>query len=120
MQAAALHIPSCFVSYLEPFIASFAFARLPWSPGVAYGSNSASWLSKIESGTMCPAILPRSGPPQIWRSASLSMIQFIALRTWMSSNGGWVRFIVMYSTRSPGFRWRYGRFAESVAYCSSA
>ena len=54
-----------------------------------------------------------SGPPQIWRSAALSMIQFIARRTWMSSNGGWVRFIVRYSTRSPELRWRYCRFDGS-------
>ena len=25
------------VSYFEPFIAAFAFATLPWSPGVPYG-----------------------------------------------------------------------------------
>ena len=31
------------------------------------------------------------------------MIQFIALRTWMSSNGGCVRFIVRYQVRSPAF-----------------
>ena len=32
-QAAALHVPSCAVSYWEPRIACFAFARLPRSPG---------------------------------------------------------------------------------------
>ena len=63
---------------------------------------------------------PISGPPQIWRSAALSMIQFIARRTWMSSNGGWVRFIVRYSTRSAGLRWRYCLFDGSVEYRSSA
>ena len=43
----------------------------------------------------------RVGPPQALRRPSLSMIQFIAFRTWMSSKGGWVRFIVMYHVRSP-------------------
>ena len=40
LQAAALHVPSPFVSYFEPFIAAFAFATLPWSPGVLYGAYS--------------------------------------------------------------------------------
>ena len=44
----------------------------------------------------CPTV----GPPQTWRRASLSMIQFIARRTWMSSNGGCVRFIVRYCVPS--------------------
>ena len=43
---------------------------------------------------MCVAIEPGIGPPQAFWSADLSMIQFIALRTWTSSNGGCVRFIV--------------------------
>ena len=35
------------------------------------------------------------------------MIQFIAWRTWTSSNGGWVRFMYMYQVRSPEFWWKY-------------
>ena len=59
------------------------------------------------------AMSPTVGPPQIWRSAALSMIQFIALRTWMSSNGGCVRFIVRYQVRSPEF-WKKCDFRLGV------
>ena len=52
----ALHMPLPFVSYFEPFIAAFAFATLPWSPGVPYGLYSASWLLNSVSGTMWFAI----------------------------------------------------------------
>src|SRR5262249_50507220 len=100
-QALAEQVPLPFVSYFEPFIAAFAFARLPRSPGVLYGANSASWLLKSVSGTMWLATLPIVGPPHACTSACLSMIQFIALRTWMSSKGGWVMFIVRYHVRSP-------------------
>src|SRR5581483_9600410 len=102
--------------YFEPLSAAFAFATLPRSPGVAYGSYSESWLSKSVSGTMWCATWPIVGPPHAWTSACLSMTQFIALRTWMSSNGGWVRFIVRYQVRSPEFRWSDGFLLESVAY----
>src|ERR1043165_9762040 len=34
LQALASHIPLLPVEYFEPFIAAFAFATLPWSPGV--------------------------------------------------------------------------------------
>ena len=44
------------------------------------------------------------------------MTQFIALRTWTSSNGGWVRFIVRYHVRSPEFWWKYGFRLGSVEY----
>ena len=44
------------------------------------------------------------------------MIQFIAWRTWMSSNGGWVRFIVRYQVRSPEFWWKSGFRLGVVAY----
>ena len=37
LHSAAPHVPSFFVSYFEPFSAAFAFATLPWSPGVLYG-----------------------------------------------------------------------------------
>ena len=103
LHALALHVPLPFVSYFEPFIAAFAFATLPWSPGVLYGAYSASWLLNSVSGTMWFAIVPIVGPPHACLSAALSMIQFIALRTWMSSNGGCVRFIVRYQVRSPEF-----------------
>jgi hypothetical protein len=43
---------------------------------------------------MWVAILPTSGPPQAWSIAALSSTQFMARRTWMSSKGGCVRFIV--------------------------
>ena len=87
-------MPSPFVSYFEPFIAAFAFATLPWSPGVRYGAYSASWLPNSVSGAMWFATLPIAGPPHACTIAALSITQFIALRTWMSSNGGCVRFIV--------------------------
>ena len=109
-------MPSSFVSYFEPFIAAFAFATLPWSPAVLYGAYSASWTLNSVSGTMWFAIVPTVGPPHVWRSAALSMIQFIALRTWMSSNGGCVRFIVRYQVRSPEFWWKYGFRLGVVAY----
>src|SRR5215471_6978619 len=113
LHAEAVHIP---LPYLEPFSACFAFATSPWSPGVAYGSYSASWLSNSVSGTMWCATLPTVGPPQAWMSACLSITQFIALRTWMSSNGGCVRFIVMYQVRSPEFRCSEAFLLGSVAY----
>src|SRR6185437_443285 len=103
LHAAASHLPSPFVSYFEPFIAFWAREVLPESFGVRYGSYSDRMLCRIGFGTMCVAMSPAVGPPQPLRSACLSMIRFIALRTWMSSNGGCVRFIVMYQVRSPTF-----------------
>ncbi len=44
------------------------------------------------------------------------MIRFTAFRTWMSSNGGTSRFIVMYQVRSPGSACSIGRSVGSVAY----
>src|SRR6266550_7894346 len=103
LHALASHMPLEPVEYFDPFIAAFAFATSPWSPAVLYGANSASWLLKSVSGTMWFAIFPIVGPPQALISDGLSMIQFIAFRTWMSSNGAWVAFIVMYQVRSPEF-----------------
>src|SRR5262249_14727731 len=116
-QALAEQRPLPFVSYFEPFIAARAFSRLPRSPFVLYGGYSASWLLKSVSGTMWFATLPSVGPPHACTSECLSMIQFIALRTWMSSNGGWVMFIVRYHVRSPEFECRLGLC--SVAYLRS-
>ena len=62
------------------------------------------------------ATVPIVGPPHAWISAALLMIQFIASRTWMSSKGGWVRFIVRYQVRSPWFWWKYGFRLGVVAY----
>ena len=62
------------------------------------------------------AMSPTVGPPQIWRSAALSMTQFIARRTWISSNGGWVVFIVRYHVRSPEFWKKCDLRLELVAY----
>ncbi len=81
LHCGASHIPLFEVSYFEPFMAAIAFATLPWSPGVLYGAYSWSLKSNRVSGTMWLAIVPTVGPPHVWRSAALSMIQFIALRT---------------------------------------
>ena len=63
------------------------------------------------------AIVPGSARPRP-ASAALSMTQFIAWRTWTSSNGGWVRFIVRYQVRSPEF-WMHRCFrAGFVEYCA--
>src|SRR3954454_3284533 len=105
-QALAEQVPFPLVSYFEPFMAAFALARLPVSPGVLYGLYSASWLLNSVSGTTWFATWPIVGPPHACTSACLSMIQFIALRTWMSSNGACVRFIVRYHVRSPEFECR--------------
>src|SRR3954465_12384524 len=109
LQALAEHVPSPLVSYFEPFIADFALETFPVSPEVLYGLNSASWLLNMDSGTMWFATWPMVGPPQAWTRDFLSMTQFIALRTWMSSNGACVRFIVRYQVRSPEFECRLGR-----------
>ncbi len=97
----ASQMPSLFVSYLESFISAFALTTLPLSPGVLYGWKPARPLLKTVSGTKCCAIAPVVGPPHDLRTASLSTIQFIALRTWTSSNGGCVIVIGKYQTRSP-------------------
>src|SRR6185503_6042199 len=89
------------------------------SPAVLYGANSASWSEKSVSGTMWFATLPIVGPPHAWISATLSSTKFIARRTWMSSNGGWVRFIVTYQVRSPEFWWKYFFRSAFVAYLRS-
>src|SRR5581483_11795307 len=116
LHALASHMPLLPFEYFEPFIAAFAFATLPWSPGVLYGANSCRRKLKSVSGTMWFAIVPTVGPPHVCRSAALSMIQFIALRTWMSSKGGCVRFMVRYHVRSPEFWWKYCFRFPWVAY----
>jgi hypothetical protein len=47
------------------------------------------------------------------------MIQLAALRTWMSSKGGVIQFMVMYQVRSPELLCRFGFLAWSVRYCWS-
>ena len=49
---------------------------------------------------MWVAITPLMSPPHACRMPALSMIRLAALRTWMSSNGGAFRFMVMYQVRS--------------------
>src|SRR6266702_1925738 len=66
---------------------------------------------------MWVAICPKLGPPHACRIAALSMIRFVALRTWMSSNGGVVRFMVMYQVRSPELKWIRFFLAGCVRYC---
>src|SRR4051812_39049894 len=112
----ASHLPSWFVSYFDFFISAVAWATLPWSPGVLNGWKPVSWLLNSVSGTMWLAIVPAVGPPHAFRSASLSATQFIALRTWMSSKGAWVRFIVMYHVRSPELMWKFFRRLGFVTY----
>ena len=65
---------------------------------------------------MCSAISPAIGPPHALRSALRSITQFIARRTCTSSNGGWVRFIVMKYVWSAEFDLRYFRLLASVEY----
>ncbi len=90
----ALQTPFEF-AYFESFISARAFATFPRSPGVLNGAKLSSFPSSIAFGRMCWAMSPETGPPQAFRSAFRSMTQFIARRTWTSSNGGCVRFIVM-------------------------
>src|SRR5581483_8180661 len=97
---AAVHLPVLPGSYFDSFISAAAFDTLPASPGVLYGSKPLIALFSSESGTMCVAIDPAVGPPHAFRSELLSMIRFMALRTWMSSNGGCVRLSVRYHVRS--------------------
>jgi hypothetical protein len=66
---------------------------------------------------MWVAICPSTGPPHACCNAALSMMSFTALRTWTSSNGGVVRFMVMYQVRSPEFRWSIGFSDELDSYC---
>src|SRR5437762_2633191 len=108
LQALALQVPLPLESYFDPFSAAFALATLPWFPAVPYGLYSASWLSKMLSGTMWFATSPIVGPPQACTRAFLSITQFIAWRTFRSSNGGWVMFMYMYQVRSPEFWWQRG------------
>src|SRR5579885_1418035 len=115
----SLHMPLLAVSYFEPFIAALAFATEPWSPGVLYGLKPWSLKLNRVSGTMWFATAPIVGPLHPWTSAALSMIQFIARRTWTSSKGGWVRFIVMYQVRSPEFWKKCDLRLELVAYFRS-
>ena len=65
---------------------------------------------------MCSAISPAIGPPHALRSALRSVTQFIARRTCTSSNGGWVRFIVMKYVWSAEFDLMYFRLLASVEY----
>src|ERR1700749_4951695 len=58
----ALQVPFPAVSYFEPFIADFALATEPSSPGVLYGSNSLRTLFRIAFGTMWVATEPMVGP----------------------------------------------------------
>src|SRR5205085_7159925 len=112
LAAVAEAVPVAFRAVLRPLLRCLGLRGPARSSGVLYGANSASWLLKSVSGTMWFATLPIVGPPQAWTSDFLSMIQFIAFRTWMSSNGACVRFIVRYHVRSPenwcscGLCWR--------------
>src|SRR5689334_18286288 len=115
LHADAVHEPVP-PEYFDCFISACAFARSPASFGVEYGSYSASPLLYMTGGAMCVAIEPTTGPPHALRRALLSMIRFIALRTWMSSNGFCVRFIVRYQVRSPTFESRRGLRFGSVTY----
>src|SRR3990172_212558 len=90
----AVQTPFLF-AYFDFAISARAFATLPRSPLVLYGWKLFSFPRSIGLGKTCWAISPATGPPQALRRASLSITQFIALRTCTSSNGGWVRFIVM-------------------------
>src|SRR4029450_8955672 len=65
------------------------------------------------------AMSPKVEPPQACRMPALSMTQLAALRTWRSSNGGVIQFMVMYQVRSPSLLCRNGFLAGSVRYCWS-
>ena len=65
---------------------------------------------------MCVGMLPCTGPPQARWTPSRSITRFIAFRTWMSSNGGVVRFMYMYQMRSPPLTRRRSRIDASVRY----
>ena len=83
------------LAYFDSFISAFALAALPESPGVLYGWKPFSFPASIALGRMCWAISPAMAPPHAFLRPFLSITQFIARRTCTSSNGGWVRFIVM-------------------------
>ena len=66
LHSLAPHVPFLSVSYFEPFIAAFALATLPRSPGVLYGAYSASRLPSSASGMMWFATLPmRRAAPRL-------------------------------------------------------
>jgi hypothetical protein len=112
----ASHIPSPSVSYADWRISSIAASRSPAEFGVAYGSYSSpvGLPPVMFGGWMCVAMSPLMGPPQAWRIPALSITRFTAFRTWMSSNGGVVRFIVMYQVRSSSPDLRSGSSSGSV------
>src|SRR6266511_313860 len=66
---------------------------------------------------MWVAICPKDAPPHACSMAALSMIRLAALRTWTSSNGGVVQFLVMYVVRSPESKWIRFFLAGCVRYC---
>src|SRR6266542_2100498 len=66
---------------------------------------------------MWVAICPKDAPPHACSMAALSMIRLAALRTWTSSNGGVVQFMVMYQVRSPESKWIRFFLAGCVRYC---
>ena len=75
-------------------VADAGFVGLAVAVGEGLGSIDIITSGNRTGGTTCVAIDPGIGPPHAFWSALLSTIQFIALRIWMSSNGGCVRFIV--------------------------
>ncbi len=103
-QAAALHMPSCFVSYFEPFIAPLAFARLAVVAGRGVRVVLGELVVEDRVGDDVARDLADERPAPDLAERGLVDDPVHRPRTWMSSNGGWVRFIVMYSTRSAGLR----------------
>src|SRR5262245_22311112 len=118
LHAATVHMPVLPGSYLDCFISACALARSPWNPSVAYGSyDCVSWSLVMTDGMTWVAICPKLGPPTACSIAALSMIRLTALRTWMSSNGGVARFMVMYQVRSPESKWIRFFLSGWVRYC---
>jgi len=77
-------MPSWFESYLDSLISALAFARLPPTP---YGAIALQQVAELVVRRYASRAGRVGNRPRL-AIAALSTIQFIALRMWMSSNGG--------------------------------
>src|SRR4029450_12842415 len=117
LQADASQTPSLLLSYLDCFISSLALASSPAKLGDLYGSKSWPRVSLItDGGITWVAIWPKVVPPQARRMPALFITKLAALRTWMSSKGGVLRFMKTNQVRSAELLCRYCFLDGSVTY----